>query len=117
MLRDRKFEKRWDVVRWLSTLKDERAVKDLGIVLNSDPGDSMRLNAIWALRSIASPSAIGPMIDALGADFTNVRWTKSNMTPQKFRKEIAESLKEVTGQDFGQDRKAWKKWFASTPRN
>jgi hypothetical protein len=117
MLRDHKFQQRWDVVRWLSTLKDERAVKDLGVVLKSDPGDSIRLNTIWALRSIASPSAVEALISALGADFTNVRWTKSDMTPQKFRKEIADSLKEMTGQDFGQDRKAWKTWFASTHRN
>ncbi len=64
-----------------------------------DPDELVRRHAAWALGKIGDRRAVPALIFTIGDDDFDVRW-------------FAEwALKRVTGQDFGNDQHAWRRWW------
>lgn len=76
-----------------------------------------RWNVAYALKSIPDPRSIEPLINALEKEdpstYTNDEKGGMGEDGDKdlVRTAYVEALKKITGQDFGKDVKAWKKWW------
>jgi HEAT repeat protein len=98
--------------------------------LNSEYRE-LRLCAVWTLGRVKDPRAVKALIDALQHKDTIVRVKAAealgetrdpkavepliavlNDKEDTFREAAAKSLTKITGEDFGQDRDKWQKWWA-----
>lgn len=75
------------------------------ILALNDPHPVVRTAALDILGRSTSKTAVGPLIAAMqGQPASNIRT-------------IVDTLKKITGQDFGTDQKAWAKWWETQPKN
>jgi hypothetical protein len=88
----------------LGELKDKRAVPKLIEVLN-DRSYFVRAQAARSLSLIGDEAAVGPLIEAITPKGGYVRVG---------RVEGGIALSQLTGQSFGDDYEAWRKWWETT---
>lgn len=81
--------------------KDPRALPEVHGALR-DPSAEVRNAAIEALTALAHPSSVAPLLD-----LATLEDDRDNLEA------IWLALREITGQDFGKDLKAWKRWLRS----
>ena len=63
------------------------------------------MSAAWALGELKDPSAVEPLIESL------------NDKDILVNKEVAKSLHEITGENFGENQQNWKEWWAQNKEN
>jgi len=89
---------RWDAAAALGEAKDPRGIDPL-ITALKDENSYVRMTAARSLGMISDPRVIDPLIQALKDESHGVQ------------KNALLSLKERTGQDFGKDYEAWRRWW------
>ena len=113
----------------LGEMGDPAAVDPL-IAALSDSASAMRLAAATALGDIGDKKAIPPLLDHLRADSPDVRVAVAAglgkfhdaslagplipLLKEKdpaIRKASSEALAQLSGQNFGEDRKSWEQWW------
>lgn len=67
--------------------------------------ESLQQLACWALGEIGDPAGVEHLIPMLS--------TAVPFHPSHIREAAADSLKKLTGEDFGQDAEKWKEWMQS----
>ena len=97
-LKNESWQIRWDAAAALGEIKDSRAIDPLSKALQ-DENSYVRMTAARSLGMIEDPRVIAPLIQALKDDSHGVK------------KNAVLSLKMRTGQDFGKDYEAWRKWW------
>ncbi len=103
------------VARALGNLADERAAGPLVAALK-DTDDSTRFYAAWGLGRIRSRAAVEPLIDLLEREPKEGREDRfEGASGPGVRDRAAEALKEITGQDFGDDAAKWRAWLKENP--
>ncbi len=85
--------------RVFRNIKDPQTVEPLVSALKDESG-FVRSNAAIILARIGDPRAIKPLIDALKEEDNII-----------VRRDIASVLREITGQNLGNDYEAWSKWW------
>jgi HEAT repeat protein len=81
----------------------------------------VRWIAIRVLGAVKTRDAIAGLVEGLGCDYSGLRRGKVSADHdynREYRDEIATTLKEITGSDFGTDKKKWTDWLhrgRSTP--
>ena len=98
-LKDSSWQIRWYAASALGEKKETRAVEPLIGILKNDKQGYVRAMAAWALGEIKDRRAVEPLIDAITDESNDVR------------KAAPLALKEITGQDFGQEPAKWKEWW------
>jgi len=88
----------------LGELKDKAAVDILMEVVTEDTYSAARQEAAVALGKIGDQKAISSLIKALKDDYKDIQLS------------AAQSLKNITGQDFGRDYEKWVAWFEEQSR-
>ncbi len=83
--------------------KGKDAIKELGRVLGSDTNVDVRLAAARALGQTGDPAAVAPLGDALADSDPAIQ----------FR--TIESLKKISGRDYGSDTRAWQQFAKGEP--
>jgi HEAT repeat protein len=97
-LKNESWQIRWDAAAALGEIKDSRAIDPLSNALK-DENSYVRMTAARSLGMIADPRVIAPLIQSLKDDSHGVK------------KNAELSLKIRTGQDFGKDYEAWRRWW------
>ena len=97
-LKNESWQIRWDAAAALGEIKDPRAIDPLSKALQ-DENSYVRMTAARSLGMIEDPRVISPLIQSLKDDSHGVK------------KNAALSLKIRTGQDFGKDYEAWRRWW------
>jgi HEAT repeat protein len=97
-LQNESWQIRWDAAAALGEIKDPRAIDPLSKALQ-DENSYVRMTAARSLGMIEDKRVIAPLIQALKDDSHGVK------------KNAALSLKIRTGQDFGKDYEAWRRWW------
>jgi hypothetical protein len=88
------------VVKWSDEKKTRKQLPEVAIWrIRSYP---TRKRAAYALGEIKDPRAIDPLLEALGND-------KS----EGIRKEAADALRAITGENHGMDYQGWRNWWRS----
>lgn len=82
----------------------EASVEPLIKALEGD-SEEAKGSAIWALSEIKDTRAVEPLIEALDDREWNIRENAHN------------ALSNITGEDFGEDADAWKKWWKNKRDN
>lgn len=98
LLNDKEWMVRFTAVRALAEIKDTRAVAPIIAILD-DENTEVGKQAARALGKIKDPQAIEPLIKYL----KNMYFFS--------REQARNSLKEITGCDFGQDIEKWQDWW------
>lgn len=88
----------------LGRLEDPRAITPLLDALKTAKDIFLQMSIISALGQFKHPRVIKPLIDLLGAEHPFVRG------------DAARSLKQVTGEDFGQDQSKWQEWWSKNQK-
>lgn len=109
------FERRAVVWR-LGQRRDARVVPHLVTAAKSDPSGAVVDNAIAVLAEFRTKEAIAGLIDCFDADFAGKSNWKYAHQPEMFRENIAASLRAITGQTFGPDKRRWAEWWKSSGR-
>jgi HEAT repeat protein len=86
----------------LGKLGDPRAVEYLIYTLK-DKELHVQLSAAWALGELKDSSAIGPLIATINHEHVPIS--------SEVNSEVANSLNEITGKDFGENKQNWKEWW------
>jgi len=97
-LQNESWQIRWDAAAALGETKDPRGIDPL-ITALKDENSYVRMTAARSLGMINDPRVIAPLIQALRDESHGVQ------------KNALLSLKERTGQDFGKDYEAWRRWW------
>ena len=97
-LQNKSWQIRWDAAAALGETKDPRGIDPLVTALK-DENSYVRMTAARSLGMINDPRVIAPLIQALRDESHGVQ------------KNALLSLKERTGQDFGKDYEAWRRWW------
>jgi len=92
---------------------DPQAIPVLLKAAHDDSSGTVVDNAIEALSEYHRGAAIAGLIDLFDAHYEGKGNWKYAYTPEMFREHVAESLETITGQGFGIDPQAWRKWWAS----
>jgi HEAT repeat protein len=95
IIQDKDDDLRVMTITALKGIKTPQAVHILVLALKDDNWGVQR-EAITALSEIKDTTAVKPLIDAI--DRNNSYYVTS-------------ALKEITGQDFGEDKKKWQEWY------
>ncbi len=96
--KDEDEDTRWEAAAALGRMKDSRSVK-VFITALKDKSKDIRAVAAAALGEIKDTQAVEPLIRALRDKDESVR------------RNAAAALKKITGEEFGEDHKKWKKWW------
>ncbi len=108
---------RSDVVWWLGGQRDPRAIPYLIKEIKTDPDGVAADQAITVLAAFKHKAAVEGLIECFDADFKGkCNWKKSVYTLDMYRKNIAASLRKITGHDLGPDKKAWAKWWRNNSK-
>ena len=94
-IQDNDFDLRVMTIRSLKEIKSSNAVQLLVLALKNDLW-GVQLEAIKALSEIKDSTTIKPLIDAFDKDNSYF---------------VTMALKEITGQDLGEDKKKWQEWY------
>ncbi len=97
-LQNESWQIRWDAAAALGEIKDPRAIDALSKALQ-DENSYVRMTAARSLGVIEDRRVIAPLIQALKDESHGVK------------KNAILSLKIRTGQDFGKDYEAWRRWW------
>ena len=97
-LQNESWQIRWDAAAALGEIKDPRTIDPLSKALQ-DENSYVRMTAARSLGMIEDPRVIPPLLLALKDDSHGVK------------KNAALALKIRTGQDFGKDYEAWRRWW------
>ncbi len=97
-LKNESWQIRWDAAAALGEIKDPRAIDPLSKALQ-DENSYVRMTAARSLGMIEDPRVIAPLIQSLKDDSHGVK------------KNAELSLKTRTGQNFGKDHEAWRRWW------
>ena len=101
----------------IQELKDKRAIPFAVDQLTSSPDLYSKSRAIQILETFPSSNlAIKALIDAFDIDFQALAEGKQVVIDNNeyYRKTISESLKKMTGQSLGVDKKKWLNYYQST---
>jgi HEAT repeat protein len=90
------------ITRALGAIGDYRALPTVLKDLQRPGQEDLTLAKIQALGKIRHVDSIQNLIDFLG---------RSGRGNRRFGKTVFESLRKLTGQDFGEDQTAWKTWW------
>ncbi|NIM89598.1 MAG: hypothetical protein GTO17_01465 [Candidatus Aminicenantes bacterium] len=96
--KDENEDTRWEAAAALGRMKDSRAVETLINALK-DKSKDIRAVTAAALGEIKDTQAVEPLIKAL------------RDRDESVRRNAAVALKKITGEDFGEDYREWKKWW------
>lgn len=107
------FDRRYVVWR-LADEPDPKAIPFLVRAVQTDPSGAVVNQSITALGQFQQPEAVTGLIDCLDAKFEGKRDWKRASSPEGFRENIAEALREITGQNFGPDKVQWMTWWQAT---
>ena len=119
LLSRRNFLQRDEAVIWIEKLRDARSVPAMSKALCNDPDGVVRKTAIRVLRAVKTREAIAGLVDGLGCDYSGLEMGKVSADRdynREYRDEIATTLKEITGSDFGIDKKKWTDWLTGKPK-
>ena len=97
-LRDKDARVRTAVALALAKLKAHEATEDL-VTLLRDKSWAVRAAVVEALGAIGTKEVVGPLIARIGKE------------SGRLQEDIAEILKELTGQKFGTEAKSWERWW------
>lgn len=114
LLSRRNFLLRDDVIMWIETLKDARSVAAMSEALCYDPDWFVRSWAIRVLAAVRTREAVMNLISGLGCDYSTLKEMKVNADHdynREYRDKILKTLIEITGKDFGTDKKKWLGWL------
>jgi HEAT repeat protein len=96
---------RWDLrvaaARALGRMGDRKSVDALRHALSS-ANVELRTASAWSLGRLRDRGSVADLIDALGDEYGEVR------------RAALESLRGITGRDFGYDKQQWTKYYIST---
>lgn len=106
------FDRR-EVIWRLGERADARAIPFLVKAIKTDPSGSVVNQAISVLAVFKYKAAVEGLIACFDADFTGKNDWKRAYEPSMFRENIAESLRDITGQKFGPRKKQWLHWWQS----
>jgi len=109
------FDRRTVVWR-LGDRRDPAAIPHLLKAIRTDPSGAVVNQAITVLSAFKYKAAAAGLIECFDADFEGKSDWKRAYTPDMFRENIAESLRRITGQDFGADKARWEAWWQSSGR-
>lgn len=104
------FDRR-EVVWRLGNRPDPRAVPFLVNAIKTDPSGSVVNQAITVLAEFKFKVAVEGLIGCFDANFAGKNDWKRAYEPEMFQKNIASSLRKITGRKFGAERKPWQEWW------
>lgn len=129
-LKDKNLNLRKAAASTLFYIDDPSTIEPLKIALKDKDAD-VRTSAAGALGRIKAKSAVGPLIIALKDKNMHVRWIAANALAEindpsaveplihtlkdneaMVRQNAADALRKISNQKFGQDTKAWQKWWS-----
>lgn len=113
LLKRADYPRRGDVVSALKDLKDPRSVSVMTSTLCYDRDWFVRWTSIRVLAAVRNKEAIRGLVNGLGCDYSRLKRFKTNDDYDfngEYRGEIAKTLQEITGQNFGTDQKRWTLW-------
>lgn len=87
--------------RGLGNIKDKGSLQSLSSFVVDDLSESVRQECAISLGKLGENGGIPALIQALNDDYKDVQLS------------AAESLKKLTGQDFGRDAQKWQNWYSS----
>jgi HEAT repeat protein len=110
LLKDPSFDdlQRREIVWRLGTKPDPRAVPFLIDLIKTDPGG---YESITVLAGFKYKTAVAGLIECFDVEFIDHDGWKGANVPEIFRDNIARSLREITGQKFGTDKRRWQDWW------
>lgn len=92
---------------------DPRAIPALINAVQTDPSGTVVNQSIAVLAEFKYKIAVDGLIECFDADFEEKQDWKRAYNPEMFRKNIGESLTEITGHDLGPNKKEWLKWWSA----
>jgi HEAT repeat protein len=117
MLSDPDAIHRGDILTWMGGCHDPRAIPFYLKVIKTDSDPYMIEFAIGDLGEYKNQAAVEGLIDCFDVAFKDESLGKSGRaTPAHYRNRIADSLEEITGQQFGADKEQWVKWWQEQGR-
>ena len=105
---------RLEVMIWIEKLKDARSIPAMTEALCHDPDSYVRFGAIRVLAAVKTKEAIIGLVNGLGCDYSNLKGfkvTRDHNYDHEYRDKIVTNLIEITGKDFGTDKKKWLGWL------
>lgn len=114
LLSRKNFLMRSEVIMWIEKLKDARSVPAMTEALCHDPDWFVRSWAIRVLAAVRTRAALAGLINGLGCDYSNLKEMKMSRDRdynREYKDKIASTLIEITGKDFGIDKKKWIGWL------
>jgi HEAT repeat protein len=114
LLSRRNFLLRGDVIMWIEKLKDARSIPAMTEALCHDTDRYVRFGAIRVLAAVKTKEAIIGLVNGLGCDYSNLKGfklTRYHDNNREYRDRILTTLIEITGKDFGTDKKSWLGWL------
>ena len=119
VLNDKSLEwsQRREAVWELGNHPDASAIPQLIKAIKSDPAGEVVNQCITVLSVYKFKAAVRGLIGCFNADFKGKSDWKRAYEPQMFAENIGESLKQITGQDFGADKAQWIKWWSDEGKN
>jgi HEAT repeat protein len=114
LLRRKDYLLRSDVMMRLAELRDARTVPTISSALCYDPDSFVRSWSIRVLAAVGNREAIRGLVDGLGCDYSKLNWPKLSRehdNDREYKNDIADALKEITGENFGVDQERWARWL------
>lgn len=103
-----------DVIMTLEELHDPRSVPAVSEALCHDPDWFVRLWSIKVLAAVKTKEAITGLVTGLDCDYSKMNPGKISPdydSNREYRDRIAGTLKQLSGRDFGTDKKQWMLWL------
>lgn len=111
---------RIDIARDIGKLHDDRAIKQLSELVRHSSDACLRWNAINALGGIGSKASLSCLVDLFSADYTGLDHSTGWKMPIEKRDfwegSISGALEDATGQAYGTDANAWRKYLETHRR-
>jgi len=105
------WDQRREAVWELGDHPDPRAIPHLIQAIKSDPKGEMVNQCTTVLTVYKYKAAVSGLIECFDADFKGKSDWKRAGSPEMFCENIGETLKTLTGQDFGRDKTRWLAWW------